>query len=252
MTPTPRAVKLTVVTDFVCANCFVVEHELLDAISTCKDTLDLPLSFELEHIPYQLVYPSIFKENEPIAMTKEEFLKKFIGPEKFAKVETAIAKWAAEKGLSLSFGGVMSQSMRAHRLSQKAFSIGGDKMQISLLLAVFKAYLSEAKDIADIEVLSDIAEQNNIMPKDEAVAFLKSNELEAEVNQLCDKARAMGITGVPVIIIDGKWAIKGGHSSEVFVQIFKRLAACTSDNSSSVNNDCSGSDALAVVDTLTA
>lgn len=53
----------------------------------------------------------------------------------------------------------------------------------------------------------------------QAVAFLNSNELEAEVNQLCDKARAMGITGVPVIVIDGKWAVKGGHSSEVFVQV---------------------------------
>ena len=43
--------------------------------------------------------------------------------------------------------------------------------------------------------------------------------MEPEVNQLYDKARAMGISGVPVIIIDGKWAIKGGHSSEVFVQV---------------------------------
>ena len=57
------------------------------------------------------------------------------------------------------------------------------------------------------------------MTAKQAVAFLKSNELETEVNQLCDKARTMGITGVPVIIIDGKWAIKGGHSSEVFVQV---------------------------------
>ena len=87
--------------------------------------------------------------------------------------------------------------------------------------------------------------------------------METEVNQLYDKARAMGISGVPVIIIDGKWAIKGGHSSEVFVQvrffpqtcmklrsliihqIFKRLAIC---NNSLVSN---GSDSFVVVDTLT-
>jgi hypothetical protein len=53
----------------------------------------------LEHIPYQLVYPSNLKENEPI--TKEEFLKKYIGQEKFTKVEAAIAKWGAEKGIPL-------------------------------------------------------------------------------------------------------------------------------------------------------
>jgi len=246
MTRTPRVVKLTVVTDFVCANCFVVEHELLDAISTCNDTLHLPLSFELEHIPYQIVNPGLFKENESIAISKDEFLKKFIGLEKFAKVDAAIAKWAEEKGISISFQGVMSRSIRAHRLCQKAYQTGGQDMQIPLILAVFKAYLQEAKDIDDIDLLSDLAEQNKMMSKDEAVTFLNSNDLEADVYQLCSKARTMGITGVPVIIIDGKWAIKGGHSSEVFVQIFQKLAICSG---SSVSN---GSDSFAVVDTLTA
>lgn len=61
----------------------------------------------------------------------------------------------------------MSQSNLAHRLSQKAFSVGGQDMQISLLLAVFKAYLQEAKDIGDIELLADLAEQVKVMPKDE-------------------------------------------------------------------------------------
>jgi predicted DsbA family dithiol-disulfide isomerase len=59
-----------------------------------------------------------------------------------------------------------------------------------------------------------------IVPNDQqAVAFLNSDELEAEVNQQYDKARTMGINGLPFVIIDGKWAIKGGHSSEVFVQV---------------------------------
>jgi hypothetical protein len=78
-----------------------VEHELLDAISTCKDSLQLPLSFEVEHIPYQLVCSSAFNEDEPIGMTKAEFLKKYIGPEKFAKIDAAIAKWSEEKGIPM-------------------------------------------------------------------------------------------------------------------------------------------------------
>ena len=53
-------------------------------------------------MPYQLVNPSSFRENEP--MTKEEFLKKYMGPEKFAKVNAAIAKWAEEKGKPM-YGG---------------------------------------------------------------------------------------------------------------------------------------------------
>ena len=71
----------------------------------------------------------------------------------------------------------MSQSIRAHRLSQKAFKTGGQEMQISVILAVFKAYLQDAKDIASIDLLSDLAEQNNVMSKHEVrqllIAFFK-------------------------------------------------------------------------------
>lgn len=36
---------------------------------------------------------------------------------------------------------------------------------------------------------------------------------------MCDEARSRGITGVPMTIIDGKWAVSGGQSSDVFVQV---------------------------------
>jgi len=54
---------------------------------------------------------------------------------------------------------------------------------------------------------------------EQAVAFLESDELEKEVNTMCDEARSKGITGVPMTIIDGKWAVSGGQSSDVFIQV---------------------------------
>lgn len=38
---------------------------------------------------------------------------------------------------------------------------------------------------------------------------------------MCSAARSKGITGVPMTIIDGKWAVSGGQSSEVFIQVRK-------------------------------
>lgn len=57
------------------------------------------------------------------------------------------------------------------------------------------------------------------------------------------QARAGGVTGVPVTVVDGKWAISGGQSKdvylqvgliisfrgsthEVYCQVFKKMAAC--------------------------
>jgi len=221
-----RVVKLTIVNDFVCPNCCIGQHELLSAISHSKDVLHLPLSFELEHMPFRLISKECLTDSEDTPkVDKSTFYTKQIGKERFSTFEKAISKWAHEKGIPISFRGVMSQSTRAHRLAIKASKMGGQRLQLPILCGLFKANLEEGKDIADINVLADLATSVGMMSKDEAVKFLKSDELEKEVNAMCEKARTIGITGVPMTIIDGKWAVSGGQSSDVFVQIFKKLAA---------------------------
>jgi predicted DsbA family dithiol-disulfide isomerase len=227
-----RVVKLTVVTDFACLNCCIGQHELLDAIAYSKDVLQLPLDFELEHLPFRLINSTILPENGPI-VGRQEFLLKHIGEEKLTKLKAAISKWAVEKNVPISFRGVMSQTTRAHRLCQKAYKIGGQKLQVPLLCAVFKAHMEDEQDIADINVLADLAANAGTMTREEAIAFLESDELEKEVNSMCAEARSKGITGVPMTIIDEKWAVSGGQSSDVFVQIFKKLAAAGTQKSPS-------------------
>jgi len=219
-----RVVRLTIITDFACANCCVGQHELLNAIAYCKDTLQLPLAFELEHLPFRLISSNILTEDTP-KVDKSDFLQKHIGKERFTKLEAAISKWAEEKGIPISFRGVMSQTTRAHRLCQLAYRLCGQNLQIPLLCAVFKAHMEEGKDIADINVLADLAQNTGTMSRADAIAFLESDELVKEVNAMCDDARSKGITGVPMTIIDGKWAVSGGQSSDVFIQIFRKLAA---------------------------
>lgn len=112
-------------------------------------------------------------------------------------------------------------------------------MQLKTITAIFYAHMVHAKDISDISVLAEVAESIGLMNKDEVcsfpllydaskggtyhllqvVAFLQTDELETEVNKIADAARAKGITGVPVTVIDGKWAVSGGQSSDVFVQV---------------------------------
>ncbi|RDB25514.1 hypothetical protein Hypma_006475 [Hypsizygus marmoreus] len=220
-----RVVKLTIVNDFVCPNCCIGQHELLSAISYCKDTLHLPLSFELEHMPFRLISMACLSDDAKDKIDKSTFYINRYGKDKFSTFENAISKWANEKGIPISFRGVMSQSTRAHRLAQKAYQIGGQDLQLPILCGLFKANLEDGKDISDINVLADVAASAKMMSRDEALKFLRSDELEKEVNEMCDKARNIGITGVPMTIIDGKWAVSGGQSSDVFIQIFKKLAA---------------------------
>lgn len=64
----------------------------------------------------------------------------------------------------------------------------------------------------------------------QALRFLESDELEKEVNDMCTAARSKGITGVPITIIDSKWAVTGGQSADVYIQVSRCL---------SVTFDCS-------------
>lgn len=36
---------------------------------------------------------------------------------------------------------------------------------------------------------------------------------------MCDDIKAKGVTGVPLTVINGKWAVSGGQSSDVFIQV---------------------------------
>ncbi|KAG6831793.1 hypothetical protein H0H92_007470 [Tricholoma furcatifolium] len=175
-------------------------------------------------MPFRLVSKAILPDDAP-AVPKETFYINRYGKEKFENIQSGISKWAKEKNVPISFRGFMTPSMRAHRLALKAGQINGQRLQLPVLAGIFKASLQDGKDIADIDVLAAIAERNGMMSKSEAIHFLKSDELAKEVETMCDKARSLGISGVPMIIIDCKWAVSGGQSSDVFVQIFKKLAA---------------------------
>ena len=50
-------------------------------------------------------------ENESAGIAKDDFLKKYIGPEKFAKIDAAIAKWAEEKGIPMYVFGFRHPSL---------------------------------------------------------------------------------------------------------------------------------------------
>lgn len=224
-----QTVNLTLVNDMVCANCFIGRHELFRAISHCTSTLRLPLSFKLEHAPFRLINTECLPDDLPPGQErtdKKSFLCEKLGEEAFLTVEEFTRTWGETCSERISFAGPMSQSTRAHRLAQKAYHLGGQDLQCTLILHVFKANFQQDRDISDVHVLADIAEQVGMMNRDEAIRFLESDELKQQVEELCEQARSRGIRGVPVTIINGKWTVQGGTSADVFIQIFKKLAEC--------------------------
>ncbi|KAH9972107.1 thioredoxin-like protein [Lactifluus volemus] len=211
-----RLVKLIVISDFACPWCFVGHRELQTAISQCAN---LPISFEVEFRPF-ILHPTLPFE----VLDKNDFVSKKIGRERWEDCKRMAMERGESVGINFSFGGPVSLTLSAHRLIAKAYEIGGPAAQAAVITPIFRAYHEDELDISDPEVLADAAEQADIMSREEALSFLKSDDCLEKVNNQVAEARAKGVTGVPFTIIDGKWAVSGGQSAPVFVKIFSKLA----------------------------
>ncbi|OBZ72640.1 Uncharacterized protein YwbO [Grifola frondosa] len=213
----PRVITLVVISDIICPWCYIGQRELTRAIESVQD---LDVVIKIEHRPYKL-QPSL---GEDETLDKNEWYVGRFGEEKLATIREIVTSRAKQVGLDIKFEGTISQTTKAHRLSLKAWKLGGQHLQEALLDAIFKAYFEDGKNIGNCAVLSDLAEVAGVMSKDEAITFLKSDECLDEVEQMMIDARKKGVKGVPFTVINGKWAVSGGQTAEVYAQIFRKLA----------------------------
>ncbi len=80
---------------------------------------------------------------------------------------------------------------------------------------VFHAYLSEVKDIGDIQVLSKIAESLGLN-QEEMVKKLEDGIYDKVLKDTQETAHKYGIGSTPTFIIDDKYSIVGAQSVEAF------------------------------------
>ncbi|KZP13568.1 thioredoxin-like protein [Athelia psychrophila] len=217
-TTSPRLIKIIVFSDFVCPYNYIGHNALTTALEQCADQ---PLQFEIEYKPFRL--------NSDLPIEPPVDRAEFFGNKFGARYEPARAMFkgmADSLGLPLAAGGPVSQTTRAHRLSLKAYKKGGQTMQQAVIQAYFSAGCGEGKDIGNLEVLADIAVAAGVMPRQCALDFLAGDEFAAEVEQLIAQARASGIRGSPVVIVDGKFKLDGVQTTDTYVQVFRRLGKC--------------------------
>lgn len=229
----PRLIKILVFSDFLCPYNYIGHKELFDAVEQCADQ---PLQFEIEYKPFRL--NSDLPVEPPVE--RDEFFAAKFG----ARYEPARAMFkgmADSLGLPLASGGLVSQTTRAHRLALKAYQKGGQTMQQAVIQQFFYEGCGQGKDIGNYELLADIAEKAGVMSKADALVFLKSNQLAQEVEFLIAQARASGIKGSPVVIVDNKFKLDGVQTTDTYVQVFRRLGKCAKAMAAGHASPCSES-----------
>ncbi|KAL4062229.1 thioredoxin-like protein [Scleroderma yunnanense] len=213
-----RILKIIVISDYICAFCYICNKVLYDAIDACKD---LPVCFDVEFRPFTLLCST--SPNLDKKPSRKEYLRNKFGDQYEGKWKV-VSEMAQKAGLELADDGILCRPNLAHRLAVKAYQVGGQDMQRDFNDIVFNAAFAEGNDISDSDFLINTAVEIGLMNRDKASEFLRSTECQDCVDKMINAARANGVNGVPFIIIDWKWAINGVQSKECYIQIFRKLA----------------------------
>jgi predicted DsbA family dithiol-disulfide isomerase len=233
----------------ICTFCYIANKSLHDAIEACRD---LPIRFDVEFRPFTLLCSSTIDANK--GTSRRAYLAKKLGKEQAEAKYKFGLDMAQKAGLTMyvfiflpvtpsreqsytprAEDGVICRSIQAHRLSVKAYQVGGQEMQQQLNSLIFDACFAKGEDISRDNFLADVAVKAGLMNRErvclpilyrplgsdtfQAVEFLKSTEALDCVEKMISAARANGVDGVPFIIIDGKWALNGVQPMDCYVQV---------------------------------
>eukprot|EP00490_Sorites_sp_Unknown_P018892 CAMPEP_0114673070 /NCGR_PEP_ID=MMETSP0191-20121206/44076_1 /TAXON_ID=126664 /ORGANISM="Sorites sp." /LENGTH=181 /DNA_ID=CAMNT_0001937117 /DNA_START=248 /DNA_END=790 /DNA_ORIENTATION=- len=121
--------------------------------------------------------------------------------------------------------------MNSHRLALYAKKYNKQNDTIEMMM---NYYFENEKDISDIDILTEIGNKIGL-PK--VKEFLKSNDLEDQINHEINKARYMGVSGVPTFVINEDVVFSGGRQVEYFLQVFARLGLYSGDDSDDSSDD---------------
>lgn len=149
---------------------------------------------------------------------KTYLTEKFGGADRARHRYRALEEIGEQDGIEFRFDLIRRtpNTLNSHRLIRFAAARGAQDVVVD---ALFRAFLIEGQNIGDIALLTTIASEAGLN-RSEAGDYLRSDRDVDLVMAEDERARKMGVNGVPCYIVDRKYAVSGAQSPEVFQQIF--------------------------------
>ena len=211
--------RIGIVSDIVCPWCYIGKRRLEKAMALTSDRFE----FEREYLPFEL-NPHIPEEG---ADYREYFSQKFGSEAKFQELADHVKKVAAREGLEFNtdMQHRYPNTRDAHRLILLARE---ENKQNEVAEALFRAYFTEGLDLTKNENLIKIAVGAGLNG-DKVDMLLQSNTGKPQIEMTESEFQRLGITAVPLFIIQDKFAISGAQSVEVFTKTFEEAALATTE-----------------------
>jgi predicted DsbA family dithiol-disulfide isomerase len=195
--------RIDVFSDIACPWCFVGERRLKKALATFPD-----LEIDWHWRAFQLQPQMPLRGFE----WQSFIVQKFGGANQRDAAFAHVVESGRLEGIVFDFVKmpVAPNTVNAHRLVLMAQQSGAGQ---AVAEALFKAYFTDAQDITDPSVLESIGAAHGL----EAVtAMLETDLYVSDVHDAQQEASQLGVTGVPFIVFDERYALSGAQPLEVF------------------------------------
>ena len=206
--------KIGVVSDVVCPWCYIGKRRLEKAMELTSDRF----IFEVEYFPFEL-NPHMPEQG---ADYHEYHCRKFGSEEKFRELNDHVGLVASRENLDFKpdLQKTHPNTRNAHRIILMARE---EDKQPAVVEALFRGYFTEGLDLTQIENLVNIAAQAGL-DGDKVEDLLNSNTGKLEIEMAEKELKDLGITSVPLFIVDDKFAVSGAQSVESFTRAFEDAA----------------------------
>lgn len=201
-----------IVSDVVCPWCFIGKRRLDAAVAQWRERHP-DAAVSIRWLPYFL-NPDTPAEGEPYRPFLE---RKFGGPDALAAIWARVREAGETTGIAFAFERIekRANTLAAHRLIHRCQAEEAGNAQ-ALVEALFAAQFIDGRHVGDPTVLADIAAVCGD-DRQAAAAFLASDRYTQEVQAMAAQAGAMGISGVPFFIFNGKLAVSGAQPPAVLL-----------------------------------
>ncbi|MEV4761407.1 DsbA family oxidoreductase [Micromonospora taraxaci] len=196
--------EIEIYADVICPWCYIGKRRLDEALASYEGEVTV------RYRPFQLD-PSPVPEPLPLV---QALAGKFGGPERARQMVDHVTQVAAGDGLRLDYDrAVIANTFDAHRLVSYATDHG---RAAEMVEALYQAHFNNGVDVGSREALAALAGDIGLDAAD-ARRFLDSDERVADVEAQLATARDLGITGVPMFVLAGKYAVSGAQEVQTLL-----------------------------------
>jgi len=202
--------QIDVISDVVCPWCFIGQRRLAAALLRLPESDDARAAAIRWH-PFQL-NPDLPRDGIPRKAYLEE---KFGGPERAAQIYVRVSAAGATVGIPFAFDRIQVQpnTRDAHRLIAWAQA---RRDASDLVERLFRAYFIDGRAIGDHAVLAAIAGEAGF-DSTAARVLLDSGEGADAIAVMDQRAREIGVQGVPFFIFNQHIAVSGAQEPDVLL-----------------------------------